>query len=211
MENKKMKLWKIILLMLLVLFILFLISLIRNFIIISNIQNTSKEFANKNNYIASVYSIQNDSVNVLKSYNKNGKYLTILETNVNNINDMIKLIIYKNGTETIEIVESKNHKYAIFNEDVLGGVHVITFFDNSNVLEKLLFAAIARISTEECNNKDTFYIEMPQGWKLWIDKEYGTAIREINGGFVVERNYEFDIVKEEDIAKPDVTDCKIQK
>ena len=52
---------------------------------------------------------------------------------------------------------------------------------------------------------------MAQGWKVWIDKENGTVIREINGGFAVERTYEFDVVKDTDIAKPDITDCKIQQ
>ena len=75
MENKKMKLWKKILLIVLAIFILFSIYVIRNFIIISNIVNTSKEYATKTNYIANVYSIQDNSVNIVKSYNKDGKYL----------------------------------------------------------------------------------------------------------------------------------------
>ena len=54
-------------------------------------------------------------------------------------------------------------------------------------------------------------VELPAGWKMWVDKENGTIVREINGGLVTERNYEFDSVKDEDIAKPDISDCEIQK
>jgi len=211
MKNKRIKLSKVILLIFMVLFILFLISLVRNFIIISNIEKISKEYSDKTNYIANVYSIQGDSVNIMKSYNKDGKHLTTLQNKVNDVNNMQKLIIYKNGTETVQIIESKNGKYAILNEDVLGGIHVISFFNNSTLLEKLLFSAVAKISTEDCNNRESFYIEMAQGWKVWIDKGNGTVIREINGGFIAERRYEFDVVNDADIAKPDITDCEIQQ
>lgn len=46
---------------------------------------------------------------------------------------------------------------------------------------------------------------------MWVEKDTGLIIREINGGIVAERFYEFDIVKDEDIIKPDISDCKIQE
>lgn len=217
MENKKMKLWKKILLVLLAVFILFTIHLLRNFIIISNLENISKNFANKTNYIANVYSLQSNGVNILKSYNKDGKYLSLIETKVNNINDTRKLTVYKSGNEGIGIVQAGDKKIAFLNEKVVGGgIQVVTFRmfgDESgmNLLQKLFLSVVSRINTEECNNKETFLVEMPAGWKMWVDKENGTIVREINGGLVTERNYEFDAVKDEDIAKPDISDCEIQK
>ena len=218
MENKKIKIWKKILLVILVVFILFAIHLLRNFIIILNLENVSKDFANKTNYIANVYSLQSNSVNILKSYNKDGKYLSLLETKVNNINDTRKLTVYKNGNEEIGLVQAGDKKIAFINNGniVGGGIQVATFRmfgDESgiNLLQKLFLSAVARINTEECNNKETFLVEMPAGWKIWVDKENGTIVREINGGLVTERNYEFDKVKDEDIVKPDITDCEIKE
>jgi len=213
MENKKMKLWKKILLVLLVIFIMFSIYVIRNYIIISNIENTSKQYANKTNYIANVYSIQNNSVNMVKSYNKDGKYLSLIEIKVNDSNDIRKLTVYKDDNEGIGVIETVDKKIAMLTNNIVGGVQVVTFASiaDMNILQKLLFSAIARVSTEECNKKDTFLVEMPDDWKIWVDKENGTLVREINGGFVTERNYEFDIVKDEDIVKPDISDCEIQK
>ena len=62
-------------------FILFSIYVIRNYIIISNIVNTSKEYAAKTNYIANVYSPQAqdfvydniDAVIEYKNSKNNGK------------------------------------------------------------------------------------------------------------------------------------------
>ena len=216
MENKKMKLWKKILLVLLAIFLLFSIYVLRNYIIISNIEKTSRQYSNKTNYIANVYSIQSNGINTVKSYNKDGKYLSLIQTKVNNIDDIRKLTVYKGDNEGLGIIQADGKKIAILNNNVIGGVQVLTFGmfgpeSGLNILQKLCLSIISRISTENCNNKETFFIGMPDGWKLWIDKENGTIVREINGGFVTERNYEFDIVKDTDIAKPDISDCEIQK
>ena len=213
MKKKKMKLWEKILLVILAIFIVFLIYVIRNFIIISNLEKVSKEYANKTNYIVDIYSIQSDSVNILRAYNKEDVYLSIMETKANDIKDTKKLTVYKNENETLGVIQSGDKKIAILNNWMAAEIQVVTFesISDMNLLQKLLFSTLARISTEECNNKETFLVEMPHGWKMWVDKDNGTIVREINSGFVTERRYEFDIVKDEDIVKPDISDCEIQK
>lgn len=213
MEKKKMKIWKKILLVILAIFILFSIYVIRNFIIISNIVDLSKEYATKTNYIANVYSIHSNGVDIVKSYNKDGKYLSLIQTKVNNINASAKLTVYKSDNEGIGVIETDGKKIAILNKNIVGGIHVVTFesIADMNVIQKLLFSAITRVYTEECNNKECYYMEISKGWKVWLDKENGTIVREINGGSVAERTYEFDVVKDEDIDKPDISDCEIQK
>ena len=214
MEKKRMKLWKKILLVILVVFILFSIYVIRNFIIISNIVNVSKEHATKTNFIANIYSIQAKGVNITKSYNKDGKYLSLIQTQINDNNgNNPKLTVYKSDNESVAIIETQAKKIAMLNENIVGGVYTVTFGNiaDMNILQKLLFSAITRIDTEECNNTECYYIEIADGWKVWINKENGTIVREINGGFVTERRYEFDVVKDEDIVKPDISDCEIQQ
>lgn len=175
--------------------------------------NTSKEYATKTNYIANVYSIQSNSINIVKSYNKDGRYLSLIQIKLNDINDTRKLTVYKSDNEGIGVIQSGDKKIAILNNNVIGGVQVVTFesVTDMNILQKLLFSTIIRISTEECKNKECYYMEIADGWKVCLDKENGTIVREINGGFVTERSYEFDIVKDEDIVKPDISDCEIQK
>lgn len=213
MENKKRKTWKKILLVLLAIFIIFCIHVIRNFIIISNLEEASKEYANKTNYIVDIYSIQSNSVNILKAYNKGDIYLCNLETKSNDIKDIRKLTVYKSNNETLALIQSGDEKIALLNKSIAGEIKVVTFesVSDMNLLQKLLFSTLAKISTEECNKKETFLVAMPHGWKMWLNKENGTIIREINSGFITERRYEFDIVKDEDIVKPDISDYQIQK
>lgn len=212
MEKKKMKLWKKILLVLLAIFLLFSIYVIRNFIIIFNIVNVAKEYATKTNYLVNMYSVQNNNISIMKSYNKDGKYLTVLETKVDDVNEIRKLTKFRNEIDSVAIIQAGDKKYAMSDDNVLGSLQVVTFgsITDMNILQKFLFSAIIRINTDECNSKECYYMEMADGWKLWVDKENGTIIREINGGFVTERKYEFDVVKDEDIVKPDISDCEIQ-
>lgn len=215
MEKPKIKLGKKILLLVVVIFIIFLLYVIRNLIIFFNLEIVAKEYANKTNYIVDIYSIQNnDSVNILRAYNKDNKYLSIMENKSNKINDIRKITIYKSDDETVGIIQTGDKKIALLDNNWMPiEVQLVTFesISDMNILQRILFTILARISTEECNNKKTFLIEMPDGWKIWVDRQNGTIIREINTGFVTERKYEFDIVKDENIVKPDISDCEIQK
>lgn len=212
MEKKKMKIWKKILLVVLAVLILYLIYVIRNFIIFSNLVNLSKEYSTKTNYLVNMYSVQNNNISIMKSYNKDEQYLTVLETKVDDVNEIRKLTKFRSDSDSVAIIQAGDKKYAMSDDNVLGSLQVVTFVSitDMNILQKLFFSTITKVSTEECNNKECYFIEMFDGWKLWIDKENGTIIREINGGFVTERRYQFDVVKNENIVKPDISDCEIK-
>jgi len=212
MENKKMKLWKKILIIVLIVSAILAIVIVRKFVIITNLVNESKEYVNKTNYFAVVQSLQNGTVNMVKSYNKDGNYLTTLRTYGKDIQDERGLIIYKKDSEEIGIIQSGEEKIAILEGTVVGGkINVVNIFSTlDNTIQQLQFAIMSRITTDNYGNIECYLIEL-DNWKMWVEKDTGLVIREINGGFVAERFYEFDIVKDEDIIKPDTSDCKIQE
>lgn len=206
-----MKLWKKILIIVLILFAILAIFIVRNFIIITNLVNESKEYANKTNYFAVVQSLQNGNVNIIKSYNKDGNYLTTFRTYGKDIKDERGLIRYKKDSEEIGIIQSGQEKIAILDGSVLGEVYVVNIFSTlDNTMQQLQFAVMSRITTDNYGNIECYLIEL-ENCKMWVEKDTGLIIREINGGLVSERFYEFDIVKDEDITKPDISDCKIQE
>lgn len=206
-----MKLWKKILIIVLILFAILAIFIVRKFIIITNLVNESKEYANKTNYFAVVQSLQNGNVNIIKSYNKDGNYLTTFRTYGKDIKDERGLIRYKKDSEEIGIIQSGQEKIAILDGSVLGEVNVVNIFSTlDNTMQQLQFAVISRITTDNYGNIECYLIEL-ENCKMWVEKDTGLIIREINGGLVSERFYEFDIVKDEDITKPDISDCKIQE
>ena len=205
----KKKILKIVGIIILVLVVIFLIHVIKNFIIITNLVNISEEFANKTNYVAVVPSLQNGNVNIAKSINKDGNSLTILKNyGKDNIQEERGLIKYEKDNETVAIIYNGQEKVAMINQPVLATINIVTMFSTFNdFLPRLQFAVMSRISTDNAGN---YLIEL-DNWKMWVDKDTGLVIREINGGLVTERSYEFDNVKDEDIVKPDISDCKIQE
>ena len=162
MVKKKMKLWKKILLVILAVFVVFSIFVLRNFIIISNLENVSKNVASKTNYIANIYSLQSNSVNITKSYNKDGNYLTTMQVHSTEFETLRKLTIYKNNNEEIGIIQSGDTKIAILNGNMLGGsIQLNTFMGfgyeyTMNVWQKLILSVTSKITTDECNNKDCY-------------------------------------------------------
>lgn len=206
-----MKLWKKILIVISILCAILVICIARKFIIITNLVNESKEYSNKTNYLAVVQSLQNGNVNILKSYNKDGNYLTIMRSYSKDTTDERGITKYKKNNEEIGIIQSGQDKIAILNGFVIGEVSVANIFSIvDNIVEQLQFAIMSRITTDNYNNIECYLIEL-DNWKMWVEKDTGLIIREINGGIVAERFYDFDIVKDEDIIKPDISDCKIQE
>ena len=45
--------------------------------------------------------------------------------------------------------------------------------------------------------------------RIGIDKETGLTVREYTNGDISDFYYEFDVVEDSDIQKPDISDCKI--
>ena len=211
MEKKKMKLWKKILIIVLIVCVILAIFIARKFVIISNLMKEAKEYDNKNNYLAIVQSLQNGNVNMIKSYNKDGNYLTTMRVYGKNIQNERSLTKYKKDNEEIGIIQSGEEKVAILDGTIIGEVNVVNILSTiDNTMQKLQFAIMSRITTDNSSNIECYLIEL-DNWKMWVDKNTGLIVREINGGLVTERFYEFDIVKEEDISKPDISDCKIQE
>ena len=209
-----MKLWKKILILVLILCAILAICIIRKFIIITNLVNISKEYVNKTNYLAVVQSLQNGNVNMLKSYNKDGDYLTSMKNYGKDIQDERGLIRYKKDNEEIGIIYTAQEKIAILDGTVLGNVSIVNLFSTlNNTMQQLQFALMSRITTEKYGEIECYLIELSNldNWKMWVEKDTGLVIRDRNGGQVSERFYEFDVVTDEDIVKPDISDCKIQE
>lgn len=208
MEKKKMKLRKKILIIILIVVIIFFIITLRKFIILSKIKKLSEEYINKNNFYAEIYSLENNgSITIRKSYNKGSKYLTKIDILGKDVNEIRKLTVYNDQDGQTGIIESGEGKKSILDEDVLGGEITINacLEQPTDFLQKIEFSVLSKITTEEYSYKECYLIEFPEGVRYWVDKETGLILREINAGTVNDFYYEFDTVKDEDIAKPDIT------
>ena len=212
MKVKKHILRKV-LLVTLVVFIIFLILTLRKFVILNKIECLTEDKVNITNYYSEKISVTGKTATIMKAYNKDNKYITELRTFAPTIDEKRGITIYKNNDEKLAIIESGENKIAFINSESIidGNLSVNTFPSGEmNILQKLILAATSRITAEECNNKKCYLVEPAKSWKLWIDKETGVVVREINGSTLQDSYYEFNTVKDEDIIKPDISDCKIQ-
>lgn len=209
MEKKKMKLWKKILIGVLIVIAIFLIFVTRRFIIITNLDNISKEYANKTNYIEIVSYAQGSNAYIRTLYNKNGNILSEMKI-IGKISNQPNIYTttftsYINGNDKISIVQRGEEKKVEDGFEV--GNNLVkcayNYWKYDNLIYHLINAITSRITTTEYNNKKCYRIET-NGIILWIDKDTGLICREINGFGVAEFNYEFDVVKDDDIVKPSV-------
>jgi len=210
MEKKKMKLWKKILLVVLALLVVFAILTLRKYIIITKLINASKDYANKTNFMVNTYSLTNDSVVLTKSYYKDKNLFSETQTFSHNILEERKITAYNKDNEKIVIIQAGENKVLLSNGDV-APVYVNTISEFDDIKFKIPLAFTAKIKKEECNNKECYLIELSKDYKIWVEKESGIIIREMDIGYITNRTYTFDIVKDEDIVKPDISDCKIQE
>lgn len=214
MEKKKIKLWKKVLIVVAIALILFIIIIMRKFIILSNLENISKDIINSNNYYARIYSIssQGNIITMNESYNKDSKYLTTIKIYGTNITEERGINFYKNQDDIIQIIKVGETKIAFLNNDTIAGNTQINAYYNykMNIWNKLILSIFSRIPTEQCNNKECYLIEIAKDYKMWIDKQTGLIVREINNNAVTDFYYEFDVVKDEDIVKPDISDCTVK-
>lgn len=209
MENKKMKLWKKLLLVVLALLVVFAIFTLRKYIIITNLINTSKDYISKTNFMVDTYVLTNDSVVLTKSYCKDGNLFSTTETLGHNIIEERKITAYSKGDEKIVIIQSGDDKVLLSNGNVAPiNVNTISEFDDIKLRIPLAFTS--KITKQNCNGKECYLIELSKDYKIWVEKETGIIIREMDIEYITNRTYTFDVVKDENIIKPDTSDCRVQ-
>jgi len=210
MENKKMKLLKKILLIVLALLVVFAILTLRKYIIITKLINTFKGYVAKTNFMVDSYSLSNDTASLTRTYYKDGNLYSEAQTFSHNILDERKITTYNKEDEKIVIIQSRGDKVLLSNGNI-APVYVNTINEYDDIKFKIPLALTSKISTEECNNKECYLVELSRDYKIWVEKETGIIIRVMDIGYITNRYYTFDIVKDEDIIKHDISDCKIQE
>lgn len=205
---QKKKVLKIVGIIILLIVVLFATNIVRKLIIFNKIGNVLEKTANTENYYAEKYSFQGKTLNIVKSYNKDGNYLTKINIYGDNIGKR-SLTVYEKDGEQVGIIESGNDKVALLHDNVVGGhVEFVNYRElEVSFWEKLFYAAKLKVE----NEKDSYVIEVDENFKVWIDKETGLIKRQINNETVVDSYYEFNNVTDDQIQRPDTADCRIEE
>lgn len=213
--SKKMKTLKVILLIIIVIYVLIVG---RRTIIMVSLSEKATESQINDNYYAKLYSYQGDSLIITESYNKGEDYLTTVTRAVNG-NEIQKITYYKKGNDKLFLTESDGKKYIQNFETMVGGHIIPVTYVSDGFLFNLQYALVIGIDSTYCNGKEC-YVVKGNSYERYIDKETGLAVRNVEKSSkeinrktdrVIDYEYKFNVVKDSDIVKQDITGFTINK
>lgn len=227
----KKKVLKCIGIIILVIIAFLVIHTVRNMIIIKNLSEKAESYKNANNYYVKTVSSQGS---VMENFTKNGCYLMkLVNTSETGLRTLIR---YSDGNIENTYIEAQTEngtdKVAMLNSNSLPSFNQITnWFYTDDFKSLLLMSLMARIRSVEQNEKDCYEVTyvyssnilMPaEGeFAIYIEKETGLTVKNKNGAIVnengteepivIDYEYKFDSVTDEDLVEPDISEYKIQE
>jgi len=222
----KKKILKTILIILAIILIIFLIHTIRNYIIISKLQNKFSKYDESTNYHTKYISAnKNGETITIDCYKKDNKEAICIERNDNG--KIVKLLRYNNGERIDSFIEEENSKIARLDvSDTVFAMGVYNYFNFENNWHKFLYSPFIFFKTVEHNGKQCYkvnnimfssstYIINNEEIKAYayIEKETGLFLGIENSivGPIFEYEYEFDNVDASIFIEPDISKYTLQK
>ncbi len=209
--SHKMKILKCILLIIILGYTLLVGR--RTFIMLS-LSQKAKENQLNDNYYAKLYSYQGTSLTITESYHKGEDYLTTM-TRFNQDKQINQITFYKKGTEEICFTQWNGQKYLQDMGTMVGDQVLPVTYVSDGFFANLQYAFLVGIDSTYCNGRACYVIK-GNSYERYIDKETGLALRDIEKSsksierqtdMVVDYEYQYNVVKDDDIVKPDITDA----
>ena len=216
--NKKGKKFLMIMLLIVsIIIILFMIHTIRNYIIITSLQNKISEYANtKNYYMKFVSKEENGTIITMEYYRKNSNQVTFLSRNLNG--EISKVSMYDNGEKTDNFTETKDKKIVQLNSGTSMVVNVYNYLETDNNWQTFLGSIFSKVKSTKYNNKECYIISKfmsstslnYKGEETYIEKDTGLAIKNIGNGIITEKEYSFNNVEDSIFVEPDISQYVIK-
>lgn len=214
-----------------ILFLLCLILYLNKFIKINGMMNQAEQLLASNNFYKETTQIlSSNETSVVKEYYKDGKYKRVAEiysddgvkvdfTEYATVNSDERILINEENNVTIQ----KGLSSKLMNAE--SAMKNAVFVQNQNLWLRLGTAFVMSMKKDNYDIGREYYVlrnqfEQNQRWELWLDKETGLPLKEINReavrlnyangvvkdvrDIIREFRYEFDIVTEEDVEVPDL-------
>ena len=207
----KKKILKIIGIILLIVIAIFLIHTIRNYVIISDLQEKISKYVNSTNYRTKSVTTENDgSVVTMEYYKKDNKEVVFMERNLNG--EISKISIYNNGERKDTFYDNKEGKTVQLNTDNLMSVNIYNFMESDSKWQTLFGSIFANIKSANCDGKDCYIIKgflssmslNSTSSETYIEKDTGLYFKKVDGENISKREYEFDKVDDSIFVEPDI-------
>lgn len=218
MKNKKLNLFILIALLLILSFVIIIIN---KGIIIKNLINKSTLQSNIANQYTEYFQYNDNSITVITSFAKDGKYLrkqkNIDKLNGNVIDEMIEQFDGEKCNLYIKS-ENENQEYYDVQKNNIMPIESNLSYLPTNTLDFIKSCLFSDIKTVECNGIEAYkftnlYNNQPVNTNddncVYIDKETGLVLRASSGtvstdntsyNTIIELNYKFNSVTDNDIS-----------
>ncbi len=215
---KVKKILKIIGIIIVILIILLLIHTIRNFIIITDLQNKISQYSNSNNYYTkSIATENNGTVITMEYYKKDNKQVVFLERNLNG--EINKISMYDNGEKTDTYAETKDSKIAQLDSGTIISINIYNQLETDNNWQTFLGSIFTKIKSTNYNGKECYIVKgflssnslNFENAETYIEKDTGLFVKNISEDITTEREYEFDNVEDTIFTEPDLSQYTIQE
>lgn len=220
MEKKKIikNVLKIALIVIAILLVILIIHTIRNYVIVTDLQNKIAEYNGSTNYhIKSVATENNGTIVKMDYYKKDGKQVVFMERNVNN--EITRISMYNNGERTDTFTETKDSKIAQLNSGTIMSVGIYNHLENDSKWQTILGCISAKIKSVDYNGKECYIVKefmssislTSEGAETYIDKETGLFVKSTEADIVNERSYEFNMVDDSIFTEPDISQYTLKE
>ncbi len=196
----KKRILKIIGIILLIVIAIFLIHTIRNYVIISDLQEKISKYVNSTNYRTKSVTTENDgSIVTMEYYKKDNKEVVFMERNLN-------------GERKDTFYDNKEGKTVQLNTDNLVSVNIYNFMESDNKWQTLFGSIFANIKSANCDGKDCYIIKgflssmslNSTSSETYIEKDTGLYFKTVDGENISKKEYEFDKVDDSIFVEPDI-------
>lgn len=220
MEKKKIikNVLKIALIVIAILLVILITHTIRNYVIVTDLQNKIAEYSDSTNYhIKSVATENNGTIIKMDYYKKDDKQVVFMERKANN--EITKISMYNNGERTDTFTETKDSKVAQLNSGTIMAIDIYNHLENDNKWQTFLGCITAKIKSVDYNGKQCYVVKdfisstslSFKGAETYIDKETGLFVKSTEASVINEREYEFNKVEDSIFAEPDISQYTLKE
>ena len=194
-----------------VLVIIALIHTIRNYMIITDLQNKISQYADSVNYYTKSIATVKDGTITMEYYRKDNNQVVFLERNLNGT--INKVAMYNNGEKTDTFTQTPDTKIAQLNSGTIMSIGIYNHLETENNWQTFLGSMFASVKSTNYNGKDCYIIKgfmsstslTFEGAETYIEKDTGLFIKDIEGETITEKEYEFDNVDDSIFIEPDIS------
>lgn len=201
-----------------ILIILVLINTIRNYVIITSLQDKISQYSNSSNYyIKSVVTEYDGTIGIIEYYKKDNKQVVFLERNLNG--EISKISIYNNGERTDTFWDNKENKTVQLDSGTIMKINIYNFTETDNNWQTFIGSIFTKVKSTNYNGKECYIIKgflssnslTFEDAETYIEKDTGLFVKTTGGNTTTEREYKFDSVEDTIFSEPDISQYTLKE